>query len=292
MRDETRGMLVGFIGVLIFSLTLPMVKIAGEVFSPAFIAFGRAALAGVVAMAWLAWRKPGWPSRAVMLRLALIAAGIVWGFPLLIAQAMVAGASAHGAVVLGILPLATTALGVIRAGERPSTGFWIMSVLGSALVLAYALIQGHGRISSVDLLLVGACLASAVGYSEGAMLSRSMDSREVISWTLALSLPVNLIAVAWLGWPDPATVNPAQWAAFLYNGLFSMYVGFFFWYAGLAHGGIARVSQVQLLQPFCTLGAGALLLGEPITLTNVGFALAVVGVVAAGRQMSVGRQAG
>ena len=92
MRDETRGMLVGFIGVLIFSLTLPMVKIAGEVFSPAFIAFGRAALAGVVALAWLAWRSPGWPSRALMLRLALIAAGIVWGFPLLIAQAMVKGA--------------------------------------------------------------------------------------------------------------------------------------------------------------------------------------------------------
>ncbi len=289
MRAENRGMLVGFVGIVIFSLTLPTVKIAIEVFSPWFIAFGRAALAGSVAACWLLVRRAPLPARADLPGYALTACGIVWGFPVFMNLALVEGSSAHGAVVLGILPLVTTLLGVLRTSERPSLGFWMMALLGSALVLAYAMLQSSGALTSVDLLLLLACLAAATGYTEGTRLSQRTDPRLVISWILAMTLPVNLALSLYTFSPAFLTANPAQWLSFAYNGLFSMFIGFFFWYEGLATGGIARVSQVQLLQPFCTLLAGWLVLGEALTLINLGFALAVVGVVFAGRKLAVRR---
>lgn len=287
MKSDTKGMLIGFGGIVIFSQTLPISKIAVQALDPYFIVFGRAALAGLVALLYLFYRRERLPSLSTLPGFALIAFGVIFGFPLFITIAMTQGPSSHGAVMLGILPLVTTIIGAIRFKERPSMGFWITSVVGTGLVLLYALIKSAGQITYFDGLLVAACLCAAIGYVEGAKLSRVMRPKVVISWALVFSLPINL----WLSFltyrPEYVHVGPEIWISFAYLGIFSMFVGFFFWYEGLRIGGIARVSQVQLLQPFCTLLGSSLLLGEAFTLINIVFAVLVVLTVMVGKQMLV-----
>lgn len=289
VNKESKGMLIGFIGILIFSLTLPVTKIAVLSFNPYFIAFGRAALAGMFALAYLAYKKEPAPSKVDFVKFAVIAVGIVFGFPILTTLAMNHGSSSHGAVILGMMPLATTVIGVLRFKERPSLGFWLVSLLGAGLVVLYALLKSSGSFTYIDGLLVLGGISACIGYVEGGELSRKMNPRAVISWVLVISLPLNLV-MAWVTYnPEYINADAVAWTSFFYLSLFSMFLGFFFWYEGLAIGGIARVSQVQLTQPFCTLVAASILLGDSLTVMNLIFAVLVVSTVILGKKMLIKR---
>jgi drug/metabolite transporter (DMT)-like permease len=284
------GMLLGLIGVAIFSLTLPATRLAVAELPPLFVALGRALVAALLALVWLASKRVPLPPRSALAPLAIVAVGCVIGFPWLTSIALQTVPASHGAVLVGILPLATAVFSALRGNENPSAGFWISAAAGSALVAAFALHQSGGSLHRADLLLFGAVLLAAAGYTEGARLSQSLGGPQVISWALVLGAPIVAPLLLWLSWPHLATIAQAgthAWLAFGYVSVFSMYIGFFFWYAGLARGGIARVGQVQLLQPFMSLAAAALLLGEPLTWATVAFALVVIGVVAVGRQTRV-----
>jgi drug/metabolite transporter (DMT)-like permease len=292
VSNETRGLVYGLIGVAIFGLTLPLTRIAVAELDPLFVSLGRAVLAGTVSAAMLWWSGRPAPSRAQFGKLAIVAAGVVFGFPVLSTIAMRTAPAGHGAIVLALLPLATAAASVLFAGERPSAGFWLCGLAGSGAVLVFAGLEGAFSqigLGVADLLLVAAVIAAAIGYAQGGALSRDLGGWQVISWALVISLPVLAVALGLLapgmnfraGWP--------AWASFLYVALGSQLVGFFFWNKGLALGGVARVGQVQLLQTFVTLAGAALLTGETIGWREVVFAVLVVAIVAIGRKMPVAR---
>jgi drug/metabolite transporter (DMT)-like permease len=292
LSDETSGMLLGLAGVALFSLTLPMTRLAVAGFDPAFVALGRALVAAVLAGVWLRWSGCALPPRSALMPLALVSIGCIFGFPWLTSIALRSLPASHGAVLLGILPLATAVFSALRGNEKPSAGFWLMALLGSGIVIGFALRQSGGSFHPADLLMFGAVLLAAMGYAEGARLAQDIGGEQVISWALVLSAPLLAPLVLWLSWPHAAQfaqAGPAAWIGFAYVSVFSMFIGFFFWYRGMAKGGIARVGQVQLVQPFLTLAGAALLLGEPLALANFVFAVAVIAVVAAGRKMRIRR---
>ncbi|WP_233575519.1 DMT family transporter [Noviherbaspirillum saxi] len=289
MTQESRGMWLGLAGVAIFSLTLPFTRMAVAELNPVLVALGRAVVAAIASAALLWWMGAPRPTTAQWRALVITSLGVVIGFPVFTSIAMRYVPASHGAIVIGILPLATALFGALRFGERPSMGFWIAALVGSALVVGFALWQGDGEFHVADLALFAAVIAAAMGYAEGGRLSQSMGGQQVISWALVLSMPVLLPVTVWLVWTYGLDASPKAWIGFGYVSLFSMFIGFFFWYKGLALGGIARVGQVQLLQPFLTLLAAALMLGEALDARNFLFAIAVIAVVAVGRQMGVRR---
>lgn len=292
VSDETAGMLLGLVGVAMFSLTLPFTRMAVAELDPTFVAFGRALVAAALGAAWLRWQRAALPPPSALLPLALVSLGCVIGFPWLTSIALRTLPAAHGAVLVGILPLATALFSALRGNEKPSAGFWLMALLGSAIVIGFALRQSGGSLQRADLLMLGAVVLGALGYAEGGRLARTMGGQQVISWALVLSVPLLLPLTLWLSWPRLGAIAHAgagAWLGFAYVSVFSMFLGFFFWYRGMARGGVARVGQVQLVQPFLTLLGAALLLGEPLTPSNVAFACAVIAVVAAGRKMPVRR---
>jgi drug/metabolite transporter (DMT)-like permease len=282
-RDRL-GLLLGLAGVMIFGATLPMTRLAVADLSPWFVTFGRAALAGMVAAVVLLVMRRQLPSRPDLARLGLAALLLVGGFPGFTAFAMQLVPAAHGGVVLGILPLATAAVGAVLMRDRPPLLFWVSAVAGAVLVVAFSLRDGGGRLEWGDALLAAAVAAAAVGYVVSAQLAARMPGWEVISWIVVVSLPVTVPLTLLSAPADPAAIAGRSWLAFLYVGLMSQYLGFFFWNAGLALGGVARVSQVQLLQTFVTLGVAALVNGERVDAVTVLAALAVVAVVALGRR--------
>lgn len=285
---ERRGMLLGFLGVLAFSLTLPATRIAVQDLSPAFVGLGRALFAGLLAGAVLIATRQPWPARRHFKGLALAGAGVVLGFPLLTTWAMRYAPAAHGAIVVGLLPLATAVAGSVINHERPSRGFWIASIAGSLLVIAFAAVNGGGALHPADLALLGAVLSAGWGYAEGARVTRSLGGWQSISWSLVLTLPVVAGPLLYIGLgTDFGAVSARSWAAFAYLVAVSQYIGFIAWYRGLALGGVARVSQTQLTQVFLTMLFAGLLLGETITPLMIVFAVAVVATVAIGRRMPV-----
>jgi drug/metabolite transporter (DMT)-like permease len=295
ITPETKGMLLGAIGVAMFSLTLPFTRMAVAELNPVFVALGRAVVAAVCASLLLWWLRAPRPTRAQRKGLAIVALGVVVGFPVFSSVAMHYVPASHGAIVLGILPLVTALFGALRFGERPSSGFWIAAVAGSVLVVVFAMTdtgeagQAGVRFQWADLALFAAVIAAAMGYAEGARLSQTMGGQQVISWALVLSMPVVLPLAVWLGWQYGVTASLRAWTGFAYVSLFSMFIGFFFWYKGLALGGIARVGQVQLIAPFLTLVGAALILGESLKASNILFAIAIIAVVAIGRRMGIKR---
>lgn len=289
MTQETRGMLLGVVGVAIFSLTLPFTRMAVAELNPVLVALGRAVVAAMGSAVLLWWLGARRPTSSQLRALLITAAGVVVGFPVLSSIAMRYVPASHGAIVVGILPLATALFGALRFGERPSVGFWIAAVVGSGIVIGFAILQGGGSLHMADFALLGAVAAAAMGYAEGGRLSQTMGGQQVICWALVLSMPVLLPITLWLGWQYGINASAKAWIGFGYVSLFSMFIGFFFWYKGLALGGIARVGQVQLLQPFLTLVGAALILGETLETNHLLFALAVIGVVAAGRRMTIRR---
>lgn len=280
------GWLNGLIGVLIFSGSLPATRVAVLEFDPLFLTVARASLAGLLALALLLVAGAPRPSRSQLLPLAVVALGVVVGFPLLTALALQTVTSAHSIVFLGLLPLATAAFGVLRGGERPRPAFWGFSVLGSLLVVSFAVAQGLTASPRGDLLMLLAIVVCGLGYAEGARLSRSLGGWQVICWALVLALPVMLaLALYRLPASVPGITLPA-WLSLGYVSLFSMLIGFVFWYRGLAQGGIAAVGQLQLLQPFFGLALAAGLLGEAVSPAMLGVTVAVIVCVAGARHFA------
>jgi drug/metabolite transporter (DMT)-like permease len=284
-----RGFLFGLVGMALFALTIPMTRLASgslaaPQLSPWFVAFGRAALAGLLAAAYLVVVHAPRPNPAQWRRLALTALGVVFGFPLFMGLAVQRVDAVHASVVTGVLPLATAVLGAWLLHQRQRAAFWAFAGLGFALVLAFAWWRGGAALQSADGLLVLALVLGALGYVWGAQLSATMRPEHVISWVLVLALPITL-PVAASTWPS-APVAVASWGGLLYVSLFSMWIGFFAWYRGLALGGTVRVSQVQLLQPFLSILAAVPILGETVDAATAAFLLAVMAVVFASRRVA------
>ncbi|MEQ1953029.1 DMT family transporter [Mesorhizobium sp. CN2-181] len=281
MDRTTGGWISGFIGVLIFSGSLPATRVAVMDFDPVFLTVARAAIAGLLAVALLLAFREKRPARADLASLAIVAFGVVLGFPLLTALALKHVTSAHSIVFIGLLPLATAIFAVLRGGERPRPAFWLFSCLGSALVAGFALSQGVTASPVGDLLMLAAVIVCGLGYAEGAKLSRRLGGWQVISWALVMSLPVMLVLAFGTMPPSLTGIGGAAWAGLAYVSLFSMLIGFIFWYRGLALGGIAAVGQLQLLQPFFGLALAASLLGEQVSgvmlVVTVGVVLCVAG---------------
>ncbi|PCJ14082.1 MAG: EamA family transporter [Gammaproteobacteria bacterium] len=289
MQNETKGMVLGLVGVCAFGLTLPATRIVVAYADPVFIGLGRAALAAVFALMLLLWFGEKIPSVRQAMQLAVVALGVVIGFPFLASWAMLHVPASHGGVVVGILPMATAVVGVLVSAERPSIGFWVVSCIGSGLVMAYALYQGAGQIHIADLALLGAVLCAAVGYALGAKVSQEIGGWQVICWALVLAFPFVLVP-ALQSVPDSLADIPVQaYLSFGYLVLVSQLLAFFVWYKGLALGGIARVSQAQLLQPFVTLIASVLILGEALDASTVIFIFLVVCSVWVGKKMPIQR---
>ncbi|HED3887745.1 TPA: DMT family transporter [Morganella morganii] len=283
---STRGWINGFIGVLIFSGSLPATKAGITGFSPDFLTTARAAIAGIAALLILVILRQRLPAAKYLLSLIVVASGVVVGFPLLTALALQHVSSAHSIVYLGLLPLATALFGVLRSNERPRPAFWLFSVFGSLFVMGFALFQGGESTLTGDLYMVAAVLLCGLGYAEGARLSRPLGSWQVICWALVLSLPLMLIlSIVFL--PVIFSGIPAQaWGGLIYVSLFSMLIGFFFWYRGLAEGGITGVSQLQLLQPFFGLVLSAWLLDETVSSVMITSTCGVIACVAGSKRFS------
>ncbi len=287
MSTEMKGYMLGFIGVVFFGITLPVMRLAVTELDPVFVGVARVLPASVLAAIILLVVRPPFPAKSQWLGLSVITLGNVVFYPLFTAIAMKHAPASHGGVVLGIMPLATTVAGVLFGRERPSLGFWICGVLGAVSVVAYALLDGTGPVHIADGLLALSVVSASVGYAFGATLTRTLGAWQVICWAVLLSVPLAL-PVAFLTAPvDFGSVSSTAWAAFLYIGIFSQLIAFFAWNAGLALGGIARVGQVQLLQTFVTLAVAALLLDETIDGLTILFALIIMVIVAASRKMRV-----
>jgi drug/metabolite transporter (DMT)-like permease len=287
LSPSTQGWLLGALGVAIFALSIPMTRLAsGSAAEPqlpaVFVAIGRAALAGLLAMGWLAFRRAAWPRPEQWRQLALTALGVVFGWPLFLGFAVLHVDAVHASVVTGVLPMATAVVGALLLRQRPGAGFWACAVLGTGLVLGFAAWKGGAGFQRADGLLLIAVLLGAFGYVQGARLSSgpaasAMPPEQVICWVLVLSLPITL-PVALYTWPA-LPVKASAWGGFLYVSVFSMWLGFFAWYRGLAIGGTLRVSQVQLLQPFLSMWFAVPLLGEKLDAATIGFSLAVMATV-------------
>ena len=297
-----RGLALGLLGIVIFSATLPLTRLAvGSVdapqLSPWFVTFGRAAVAGGLSVLYLmAHRAAGDKLRPTGQQwglLAFTALGVVAGFPLFLALALRVVPSTHAAVVTGLLPLATAVVAALWFRQQPSRAFWACALLGTALVLSFMLLRsldtaGQFSLHLADLFLLLAMASAAFGYVGGARLTPALGAERVICWVLAMALPVTL-PLAWLHAPaDWRAINAASWWAFAYLAVFSMWIGFFAWYRGLALGGAVRVSQVQLVQPFLSMLFAVPVLGERLDAVTLGFALAVIATVLIGKKMPVG----
>ncbi len=269
MAINFRGIGYALLGVTIFSFTLPMVKLALPAFSPWTLTFGRATLAGVLAICFLGFARIKLPERRLLLPIFVTAGGIVIGWPILTTLALQETTSAHAAVITAGLPLATAILAVFRLHEHVPKTFWIAALIGTLTLVIYALIRGgqEGGSLASNIYLVGAVIAAAIGYAEGAILSKEMPGWQVVSWCVVLMLPLTMpgfFVSLWLG-RESHSVSAIPILAFLFTSFGSMYFGFFAWYRGLSELGVAKGSQVQLIQPLLTLLWSAILLNEVVT---------------------------
>ncbi|HAX2896312.1 TPA: DMT family transporter [Escherichia coli] len=279
--SSVSGWVNGLLGIVIFSGSLPATRVAVHDMDPFFLTFLRASIAGILAVMLIFGFREKRPHASHLIPIVIVALGVVIGFPLLTAMALQHVTSAHSIVFLGLLPLTTATFGVLRGGERPKLAFWIFSVIGSLLVMGFALSQGASVSLTGDLLMLSAVVACGLGYAEGAKLTRVLGGWQVISWALIISLPFMLIA-SLLTMPTTFSgIGTSAWVSLGYVSLFSMLIGFIFWYKGLAIGGIAAVGQLQLLQPFFGLGLSATLLHETVSplmvLITLGVILCVIG---------------
>ncbi len=297
LSPETRGLWLGLVGVTVFALTLPMTRLAtGSVeapqLSPWFITFARVVIAGALSCLFLLATRSPLPKPHQRKPLAIAVLGNALGFPLLLGLALRQVSSGHAAVLTALLPLATAAMAAWVLHQRARLGFWLCAGLGSSLVVVFSLLRayqqvGHFAFEWADLLLVGAMLCAAMGYVFGARVTPELGAERVICWMCVMALPVAL-PVAWATWPTEP-IQTSSWLALGYTGVFSMWAGFFAWFRGLAIGGALRVSQVQLLQPFIAIVAAVPLLGEPLEVMTLGFALAVVATVFMGKRLAAPR---
>lgn len=286
MQRRTQGWLNGLVGVVIFSGSLPATRLAVMEFDAVFLTGARAVLAALLAAGLLLAGRQRQPARQDLIPLLLVALGCVVAFPLLTGLALQRITSAHAMVFIGALPLATAIFAVLRGGERPRPAFWLFSLLGSGMIAGYALAQGVAVAPVGDALMLVAIVACGLGYAEGARLTARLGGWQVISWALVLSLPV-MLPLAWFTAPASFDeIHAPAWFGLGYVSVFSMLVGFVFWYRGLAQGGVASVAQLQLLQPFLGLTLAAVLLQEQVTWLMQLAAVMVIGCVAGARQFA------
>ncbi len=286
-EPETIGLIYGFLGVVGFSLTLPATRAAVHDLDPIFVGLGRGLVAAILAAITLWITHQPIPSKQQFLSLLVVGLGVVVGFPLLSAWAMQYVPAAHGAVVLGLLPLATAIGGVVRSGDRPSSSFWLASIAGSLTVVCFGIVTGAGQLQLPDLALFAAVIAAAFGYAEGGRLAKILGGWQVICWALILVAPFEVLPTIFVVSKHGLIAAPTAWLGFAYVSLVSQFVAFFAWYEGMAIGGVARVGQLQLLQPFLTILASAILLGETVQPIALGSACLVVVCVAAGKKASI-----
>ncbi|MGL5859189.1 MAG: DMT family transporter [Angustibacter sp.] len=272
------GVTWGLVGVVAFSFTVPFTRVAVDGLNPLFIGAGRATIAALLAGAALALTRQPIPSGNQWARLAVVAGGIVVGFPLLTSFALTTASASHGAVVIALLPMATAMAAATRGKERPGASFWLLAIVGAVAAVGFACVQGGGfaQPTLADLLLFGAVIAGAIGYAEGGLLARELGAWQTVSWALVIAAPLTTaVAIATVVDQLP-TATPAQWAAFGYLAAVSMFLGFFAWYRGLAIGPMTQVSQVQLVQPVLSILWAALLLREQLTWSTALGGLAVI----------------
>ncbi|HLO92820.1 MAG TPA: DMT family transporter [Burkholderiaceae bacterium] len=287
-KAQGSGWIHGFIGMLIFSGSMPATRVAVADFDPVFLTVARASLAGALALLALLLTRSARPTRQQWRALGVVSGGVVLGFPLLTALALQQLSSAHALLFLGLLPLSTAGFAVLRGGERPRPAFWLCAVLGSSLVVGHALSRGPALQGSLlaDGLMLAAVLVCGLGYAEGARLARSLGGWQVICWALVLALPLSVLG-AWLMLPASFSgVHDSAWLGLAYVSLFSMLIGFVFWYRGLALGGIAAVGQLQLLQPLFGLALAAGLLHEAVSAGMLGVTVGVLASVAMARRVA------
>jgi drug/metabolite transporter (DMT)-like permease len=266
------------LGITGFSFTLPFTRIAVSGLSPLFIGSARAVIAALLAIVALRVARRHWPTKTQWARLAVVAGGVVIGFPLLTSFALTTSPATHGGVVIGLLPAATAAMAVLRAKERPTRSFWVFTILGAITAISFASLGngGLGQLHWSDLLLFGAVIAAAIGYAEGGLLARELGSWQTVSWALVLALPLMAVFTTISIIQQPPTGTPVEWLAFAYLAVVSMFLGFFAWYRGLAMGPMAQVSQVQLTQPVMTVLWAALILREELTWPTILGGVAVI----------------
>ncbi len=277
LKTQASGWWWAGLGMLCFSFTLPATRIAVPELGSYLVGFGRSAVAGVLTLALLLLLKEQPPERRHWLGLGVVAVGTVFGFSVFSALALRSVPFSHGAVVVGLLPAATAIAAALLTRERPRPAFWVVCALGVVAVLVFAVVQGAGQLAAGDLYLLLAVVFAAAGYAEGGRLARELGGWRVVSWALAFSLPLTLLATLLSPWPAQLPSADGVAGFRLCLGLVSVFLGFFAWYKGLALGGVARAGQVQLLQPVLTVAWSALLLGEHIgwpTVVAAGFVVA------------------
>lgn len=290
--NEAKGLFLGFLGVVTFGITLPMTRLAvGDVsnpqLDPIFVTAGRASIAGILSIFYLVILRAKLPSKHHIWPLIVCSLGTAVGWPIFIAVALRSVHAMHAAVITGILPLSSGIAGAIYFRQKPSFGFWACALFGCASVILYAILQGGGQLVAADFLLVLAVICTGIGFVGGTIVSRDLPAPDVICWVLVITLP---ISIPFTLYSIPSTaVSWQAWGGFAYVTLFSMWLGFFVWYRGLVLGGMVRVTQIQLLQPFVSVIAAVPLLGERLDFKTVGFLLVVMVTVFVGRKMPVGQ---
>lgn len=284
MIKITNGWVNGFLGMLIFSGSLPATRVAVSGFNPFFLTCIRATIAALLGLSLLLIFKAKKPQSKDMISLLVVALGVVVGFPLFTALALQHVTSSYSVVFIGLLPLSTAIFGVLRANERPQTAFWLFACLGSSCVAGFALLEGFNASTLGNAYMVAAIVVCGLGYAEGAKLSRTLGGWQVISWALLLALPA-MAPLAYMTQPESLmVVKQSAWIGLAYVSVFSMLIGFVFWYRGLAQGGIAAIGQLQLLQPFFGLLLSAIILHETVSwLMALVTILVVLCVIAAKR---------
>ncbi len=284
ISSDSNGWLNGFIGVLLFSGSMPFTKMAVLYFDPIFASACRAGIAGVLAVFCLWKFNDKIPSKKQIIPILIVALGAVIGFPVLSAIALQHISSGDSLVFVGLLPMCTAIFAVLIAKERPHKLFWLFSIIGASLVVGYALTQGAQGSLKGNILMLLAIILCGWSYAKGAVLSKTLGGWQVISWALVFCLPLSL-PMMFIEAPDNLLqVNIQGWIGVLYMGVISMFVGFIFWYKGLAQGGIAQVGQLQLLQPFFGMALTAILLGESISNLMLGVTLGVILCVGASKR--------
>ncbi|MCH7334959.1 DMT family transporter [Acinetobacter sp. NIPH 2699] len=287
MKFLSGGWINGLIGVIIFAGSLPATRVAVMDFSPTFLTAARAAIAGILGLILILLSRQKLPDRKDWMPLLYVAIGVVVGFPLFTALALQYVSAAHSIVFIGLLPLATAIFGVLRGGERPNFAFWLFAILGATLVFAYMLIQTQSwSFNYGDIFMLLAILLCGFGYAEGGKLSKHLGGWQVICWALTLTLPMMLVISYW---SMPVSFEHISWSATLglaYVSIFSMLIGFFFWYKGLALGGIATVGQLQLLQPIFGLAIAAVVLHEQVSMTMFAVTIAVIACVTCAKKFA------
>jgi drug/metabolite transporter (DMT)-like permease len=287
MNVENKGFMYGLMAVIAFGFTLPISKLLLQYWNPFFIAFARSVLASIFAIIFLLIWEKHFPSKKQFLQLFIIALGVILGFPVFSTVAMETLPASHGAIMIGILPLTTSVFGTLLTKDKPSILFWISSIFGSGLVVLYALIEGNGSFYEGDFFLLIAIFVVSIGYALGARLAKEMNGWKVISWALVISLPYTLLVSLWYLPSNVISIPYSGYLYFLYLGMVSQLFAFFAWYKGLLLGGIARVSQVQLIQVFVTFFASSILLDEAISMLMIVFTILVLSTVWIAKQMPI-----